>query len=138
MKNNTQSNQTFWVNLLGRGYPAPRQTFHWCTERMKIDPVSEFIKDTVAKHGEVIIALGSRSQESASRAQVIAKHKITGSALSRHSSLPNAYTYMPIESWSADEVWEYLIGAPCPWGGDNWQLFELYGYQLKAGHSVIS
>jgi DNA sulfur modification protein DndC len=52
------------------------------------------------------------------------KHKIKGSALSRHSSLPN--TYMPIESWSADEVWEYLIGAPCPWGGDNWQLFELY------------
>jgi DNA sulfur modification protein DndC len=119
-------NQTFWVNLLGRGYPAPRQTFRWCTERMKIDPVSDFIKETVAKHGEVVIALGSRSQESASRAQVIAKHKITGSALSRHSSLPNAYTYMPIESWSADEVWEYLIGAPCPWGGDNWQLFELY------------
>lgn len=119
-------NQTFWVNLLGRGYPAPRQTFRWCTERMKIDPVSDFIKETVEKHGEVVIALGSRSQESSSRAQVIAKHKITGSALSRHSSLPNAYTYMPIESWSADEVWEYLIGAPCPWGGDNWQLFELY------------
>ncbi|HHH50639.1 MAG TPA: DNA phosphorothioation system sulfurtransferase DndC, partial [Saprospiraceae bacterium] len=97
-------NQTFWVNLLGRGYPAPRQTFRWCTERMKIDPVSDFIKETVAKHGEVVIALGSRSQESASRAQVISKHKITGSALSRHTSLPNAYTYMPIESWSADEV----------------------------------
>jgi len=119
-------NQTFWVNLLGRGYPAPRQSFRWCTERMKIDPVSEFITDKVAKHGEVIVALGSRSQESSSRAQVIAKHSITGSHLARHTSLPNAYTYMPIENWSADEVWEYLMGAPCPWGGDNWKLFELY------------
>ena len=118
--------QTFWVNLLGRGYPAPRQTFRWCTERMKIDPVSAFITETVAKHGEVVIALGSRRQESASRAQVMAKHSIKGSLLSRHTSLPNAYTYMPIENWSADEVWEYLLGAPCPWGGDNWQLFELY------------
>jgi DNA sulfur modification protein DndC len=118
--------QTFWANLLGRGYPAPQQSFRWCTERMKIDPVSDFIKDKVATHGEVVIALGSRSQESSSRAQVIAKHRIIGSVLSRHSSLPNAYTYMPIENWSADEVWEYLLGAPCPWGGNNWKLFELY------------
>ena len=118
--------QSFWVNLLGRGYPAPQQSFRWCTERMKIDPVSEFIKDKVAKHGEVIIALGSRRQESASRAQVIAKHRINGSVLARHTSLPNAYTYMPIEYWSADDVWEYLLNESCPWGGDNWRLFELY------------
>lgn len=121
-----KTDQTFWVNLIGKGYPAPNQTFRWCTERMKIDPVSSFILDKVASFGEVVVVLGSRSQESNSRAQVIAKHKIDGSALSRHSSLPNAYTYMPIEDWSADEVWEYLLSAPCPWGGSNKQLFELY------------
>ncbi|MBL7252028.1 DNA phosphorothioation system sulfurtransferase DndC [Alloalcanivorax marinus] len=121
-----KTSQTFWVNLIGRGYPAPNQTFRWCTERMKIDPVSEFILDTVAQFGEAVVVLGSRSQESNSRAQVITKHKIDGSALSRHSSLPNAYTYMPIETWSADEVWEYLMSSPCPWGGSNRKLFELY------------
>lgn len=121
-----QPDQTFWVNLLGRGYPAPTQSFRWCTERMKIDPVSEFIIDKVARHGEVIVVLGSRSQESSSRAQVIANHKITGSLLSRHTSLPNAFTYMPIATWSADEVWEFLMSAPCPWGGSNRQLFDLY------------
>ncbi len=119
-------NQTFWVNLLGRGYPAPTQSFRWCTERMKIDPVSDFIIDKVAEFGEVIVVLGSRSQESSSRAQVIAKHKINGSLLSRHTSLPNAFTYMPIENWSADEVWEYLMSAPSPWGGSNRKLFDLY------------
>jgi DNA sulfur modification protein DndC len=121
-----KTDQTFWVNLLGRGYPAPNQSFRWCTERMKIDPVSEFILEKVAEFGEAVVVLGSRSQESASRAQVISKHKIDGSALSRHSSLPNAYTYMPIESWSADEVWMYLMSAPCPWGGSNRELLELY------------
>lgn len=121
-----KTDQTFWVNLIGRGYPAPNQTFRWCTERMKIDPVSEFILDKVARYGETVVVLGSRSQESNSRAQVIAKHRIDGSSLSRHSSLPNAYTYMPIEDWSADEVWMYLMSAPCPWGGSNQELLELY------------
>ena len=118
--------QTFWTNLLGRGYPAPQQTFRWCTERMKIDPVSEFITDKVATHGEVVVALGSRSKESASRAQVIGKHQIAGSLLARHTSLPNAYTYMPIVDWDADDVWEYLMLAPTPWNESNQLLFELY------------
>lgn len=119
-------NQTFWVNLLGRGYPAPTKSFRWCTERMKIHPVSDFITNKVAEFGEAIVVLGSRSQESASRAQVIAKHKITGSDLSHHTSLPNAYTYMPIQDWGADDVWMYLMSAPNPWGSDNQELFELY------------
>lgn len=121
-----KANETFWVNLLGKGYPAPTQNFRWCTERMKIDPVSSFILDKVTRHGEVIVVLGARSQESASRAQVIAKHKVDGSLLSKHSSLPGAYTYMPIEDWTFDEVWMYLLGAPTPWGGTHHQLFSLY------------
>jgi DNA sulfur modification protein DndC len=24
--------ESSWVNLLGRGYPAPNRTFRWCTE----------------------------------------------------------------------------------------------------------
>lgn len=118
--------QTFWSNLLGKGYPAPTQSFRWCTERMKIHPVSEFILDKVTQFGEVIVVLGARSEESASRAQVIAKHKIDGSSLSRHSSLPGAFTYLPIQDWTFDEVWMYLLGAPAPWGGDHFELFDLY------------
>lgn len=118
--------QTFWVNLLGKGYPAPTRSFRWCTERMKINPVSEFIEEKVSKFGEVIVVLGTRKQESASRAQSIAKHSIDGSELATHGSLPNAFTYMPIEDWSADEVWEYLLSAPTPWGGSNQVLFEMY------------
>lgn len=120
------TDQTFWVNLLGRGYPAPTKAFRWCTERMKIDPVSEFIKDKVAAFGEVVVVLGSRREESSTRAQVIARHRIDGSVLGRHSSLPNAYTYMPIELWRSDDVWEYLMSAQRPWGGSNRLLFELY------------
>ncbi len=46
-----QNDQTFWTNLLGRGYPAPTQSFRWCTERMKINPVTSFITEKVAAFG---------------------------------------------------------------------------------------
>lgn len=118
--------QTFWVNLIGRGYPAPTRQFRWCTERMKIDPVSDFIKNTVAAYGEVVVVLGSRMAESSSRAQVIRKHRIDGSRLARHTSLPNAFVFTPIDQWTADNVWEFLFSGPTPWGGDHQALFDLY------------
>ena len=121
-----KTSDTFWVNLIGKGYPAPTKQFRWCTERMKIDPVTDFITSKISDFGEVVIILGSRSQESSTRAQVMKKHKIQGSLLSRHSELPNAYIYPPIASWSHDDVWDCLLAAPQPWGGTNERLFELY------------
>jgi len=118
--------ETFWVNLIGKGYPAPTRQFRWCTERMKIDPTSDFIREKVAAFGEVIVVLGSRIQESASRAQVIRKHRMEGSRLAKHTSLPHALVFTPIDQWSADDVWEYLFSGPAPWGGDHQALFDLY------------
>src|SRR5262245_35310252 len=31
---------SFWVNLIGKGYPAPSQRFRWCTDRLKIEPAN--------------------------------------------------------------------------------------------------
>ena len=42
-----ETNQTFWVNLIGRGYPAPNRTFRWCTDRMKVRPAQKFIEENV-------------------------------------------------------------------------------------------
>lgn len=118
--------QSFWVNLLGRGYPAPSRRFRWCTERLKIQPADAFIKARVAEFGEVIMVLGVRSSESATRAQVMSFHRIKGSPLSRHSSLLNAFVYAPIESFSVDDVWTYLLQNASPWGSDNRDLVAMY------------
>jgi DNA sulfur modification protein DndC len=116
----------FWVNLIGRGYPAPSRRFRWCTERLKIEPANDFIKSCVAEYGEVIMVLGVRSQESATRSQVMALHRIEGSKLSRHSSLLNAFVYAPIADFSTDDVWTYLLQNPSPWGSDNRDLVAMY------------
>ncbi|MEJ0076826.1 MAG: DNA phosphorothioation system sulfurtransferase DndC [Alphaproteobacteria bacterium] len=118
--------QSFWVNLIGRGYPAPSRRFRWCTERLKIQPADAFIKKRVAEFGEVVMVLGVRSSESATRAQVMSFHRIKGSALSRHSSLLNAFVYAPIEALSTDDVWTYLLQNKSPWGNDNRDLVAMY------------
>ena len=67
--------QTFWVNLIGKGYPAPYSKFRWCTDRMKIQPANQFILDRVSEHGEVILILGVRRGESTTRDQVLNLHQ---------------------------------------------------------------
>lgn len=119
-------NDTFWVNLIGRGYPAPNSGFRWCTERLKINPSNRFILDKVAEYGEVILVLGSRRGESATRDQVLNMHRITGMNLARHGQLPGAWVYMPIEQFTTDDVWTYLMQVDSPWGGDNLHLASLY------------
>ena len=117
---------SFWVNLIGRGYPAPSTRFRWCTERLKIDPANAFIKNRVAEFGEVVMVLGVRHAESATRAQVMALHRLEGSLFSRHSSLLGAYVFTPIESLSVDDVWDYILQTPSPWGADNRNLLKMY------------
>ena len=117
---------TFWVNLLGKGYPAPTTRFRWCTERMKIRPADKFILDRVAEFGEVVMVLGARRGESATRDQVLKSHEIKGSRLRRHSSLPNAFVYAPIEDFTTDDVWTYIIQVKSPWGVDNSRLIGMY------------
>lgn len=62
---------SFWVNLIGRGHPAPTAKFRWCTDRLKIRPANTFIQERVAEFGEVIMVLGVRSAESSTRSQLM-------------------------------------------------------------------
>jgi len=117
---------TFWVNMIGRGYPAPYRRFRWCTDRLKIQPANRFIEERVQQYGEVILVLGSRRSESATRAQVMNLHRKPGELLSRHTVLKSAWVYTPIEYFSTQDVWTYLLSVLPPWGGSNRDLVTLY------------
>jgi DNA sulfur modification protein DndC len=121
-----KTEDTFWVNLIGKGYPAPYTRFRWCTDRMKIQPANRFILDKASEHGEVILVLGVRKGESTTRDQVLSLHRMKNSLLSRHTTLPNAFVYTPVVDFTTDDVWMYLLSAASPWGGDNKQLLTLY------------
>ncbi|MFT3783694.1 MAG: DNA phosphorothioation system sulfurtransferase DndC [Nibricoccus sp.] len=120
--------ETFWVNLIGKGYPAPRHKFRWCTERLKIKPSNRYITEVVTKNGEAILCLGARKAESAARAKVLERNQKyrVRDRLSPSGTLPGCWIYTPIESWSNDDVWFFLMQSTNPWGHSNRDLLGMY------------
>lgn len=119
---------TFWVNLIGKGYPAPRPKFRWCTERLKINPSNEFISTVVRKNGEAILVLGTRKAESnkrAARMESLEKQRCRDK-LSPNQALPNSLVYTPIEDWTDDDVWLFLMQVENQWGIDHKALLDMY------------
>jgi len=130
---------TFWVNLLGKGYPAPRHLFRWCTERLKIRPANAFISNVVRVQGEAILVLGTRKQESVARARTMAKHSKNQvrERLSPNASLAGSLIYTPIEDWSNDDVWTYLTQVQNPWGFPNEELLGMYAGATEGGECPL-
>jgi DNA sulfur modification protein DndC len=116
---------SFWVNMIGRGYPPPNRTFRWCTQRLKIDPVTTFVQQRMGHWSEAILHLGARRAESSTRAQTMA-NRDRRNGLNRHPDLPRVWVSNPIEFLTTEEVWAYLLQKPNPWGGDNRPLYKLY------------
>ncbi|MGD1871640.1 MAG: DNA phosphorothioation system sulfurtransferase DndC [Mastigocoleus sp.] len=119
---------TFWVGLIGKGYPAPRGKFRWCTSRLKIHPSNRFIRDVIRTNGEAILVLGIRKAESAGRASRMKEwenYKVRD-RLCPNMNLPNSLVYSPVEDWRNDEVWLYLMQWENPWGYSNKDLFSMY------------
>ena len=129
-----ETKDTFWVNLMGKGYPAPRKKFRWCTERMKIYPSNKFIREMVRKSGEAILVLGTRKAESQRRQRTMEKHEQTRARrfaeprerLTPNTKLPNSLVYTPIEDWTNDDVWLFLMQVKNPWGHTNKSLLTMY------------
>ena len=119
--------ESFWVNLLGKGYPAPNRTFRWCTDRMKIRPTSRFIRQIVSEKGEAILLLGVRRDESSARSANITKHEsASGGSLSPHADHKGVWIFSPIKDLSTDEVWITLLNSRPPWGGTYRDIVALY------------
>jgi DNA sulfur modification protein DndC len=119
--------KTFWVLLIGKGYPSPNMTMRWCTDRLKIQPTSGYIKRQVSASGAAIVVLGVRRDESQSRQRSIDRRRnLRGENLSEHDRLPGAFIFRPILDVSVEEVWEILGTKHAPWGGDHTALIRLY------------
>jgi len=117
---------TFWVNVLGKGYPVPNNSFRWCTDKLKIRPTSAFIAEQVCEKGEAIILIGVRSAESATRARSIKKREIKGKRLTKHPNHHNTFVYSPIKELMLEEIWYIINTMPSPWNYDNSKLFQIY------------
>ncbi|MDA0870864.1 MAG: DNA phosphorothioation system sulfurtransferase DndC [Proteobacteria bacterium] len=132
-------NETFWVNLIGKGYPAPNTKFRWCTERMKIRPSDRFLRKLSAESGEAILVIGTRKAESSNRLQSIAKFEkeATRENFQKHVNLANVSSFLPIKDWSNDDVWLYLLQEASPWGINNKDLLSMYQGATDGGECPL-
>lgn len=122
-----EPDKTFWALLIGKGYPSPNQQMRWCTDRLKIQPTSNYIKENINRFKSAIVVLGVRKAESQTRMKSINKYKdLENSNLTPHNTLIGAFIFRPIVDLTTDEVWEILGTYPAPWGGTHRNLFQLY------------
>lgn len=147
---------SFWVNLIGKGYPAPRPKFRWCTSRLKINASNHFITDLLKEYGETTLVLGTRSQESSvrnanmkhyeretakaleadNRLEVIATDDIRNVRVI-NGNIPGSWVYTPIGTWSTDDVWIYINSDKNPWGHPNTDLLTMYQGATEGGECPL-
>ncbi|MEA3503137.1 MAG: DNA phosphorothioation system sulfurtransferase DndC, partial [Actinomycetota bacterium] len=93
-----------------------------------INPSNAFIRKVVKDSGEAIVVLGTRRQESQARGRRMAafSEQRVRDQLNPHTTLPNSFIYSPIEHWTNDDVWMFLMQVENPWGYDNRDLLTMY------------
>jgi len=93
----------FFVKVIGRGYPPPTDKFRWCTDRLRINPVSDLLKRK--GHRKASVVVGVRAVESSARNLTLAENTNGDRFWRRQNGFANRYLFMPIIDFSVDDVW---------------------------------
>lgn len=126
------ADNSFWANVIGRGFPTPRinGTFRWCTDRLKINPSANYIRNVIKKEGEeVVVLLGVRKAESEARRRRIEGRELANRLMNRHETIQDAYVYNPIVELTTEDVWDVLLrldGGKTPWGSNNNEMMPFF------------
>ena len=118
--------QTFWVNVIGRGYIPPTRNFRWCTDRMKIIPTNRLIAALVQTHERAVLLVGTRRSESQHRRRTMTQRGVTATEMNPHGTIANCRMFAPLADLCDDDVWKILMQRRPPWGGSHRDLITLY------------
>ena len=114
--------ETFWVKIIGYGYPPPTSKFRWCTDVLKIRPTNRFIKQLSEKP---LVITGERYREGSVRRKISMQKRAINEYLAK-ASLGGIVTFSPLSQWSTNMVWSYLLDKNNFWRDDNINLYEFY------------
>lgn len=115
--------ESFFVKIIGRGYPPPTNSFRWCTKALRINPVSEYLKSAAAENA--VVTLGLRKDESRQRAHSIEKNG-AGKWQRQMESTFSYDVYLPILDLDIPAVWDAIFGLSKPEAIAPLELEELY------------
>jgi len=116
----------FWVLLIGKGYPPPSVRFRWCSERLKIRPVKNFLKRAKNDCGQFPLVLtGVRLNEGNNRKKNLS-NRLIGDKWMKYEKLSDCTVYAPLLNLNTSEIWEYLSYNERKWGINLQHLKDLY------------
>lgn len=124
----------FYVYMLGRGVPPPKNRFRWCTPQLKIEPMHAALSNLRQQHGEKLLMLtGVRLGESAARDQRIALSCSKDSGECGQGwfqvATPDsvADTLAPLLHWRLCHVYDWLYFEDSRHGYDSSGIAAIYG-----------
>lgn len=91
----------FFVKVIGKGYPTPTNIFRWCTNKLRVNPINEFINSTNLS----TVILGVRLNESEQRNRTIKKNKLDNEYFLKQNDIVNRLIFSPILYHELEEVW---------------------------------
>lgn len=118
--------QTFWVNVIGRGYIPPTRNFRWCTDRMKILPTKRLLERVRQDSKGMVLLVGTRRAESQHRRRSMDRRKVAADQMNPHSTVAGCRMFAPLADLDDDDVWMTLLQRRPPWGGTHRRLITLY------------
>ena len=100
-------NDTYWVRMIGRGYPPPGPRFRWCTPKIKIKPSRKLHEDNG------LFITGLRMGESQQRDIRLKSSCLNGNANECGGDVwvnqKGIDVAAPIIHWTAEDVWYFLM-----------------------------
>ena len=125
----------FLVYILGRGVPPPSNTFRWCTQKIKVNPMMKALdglRDNLGEGKRLLMLTGVRQGESAIRDQRIStscsKSKSEcGQGWLQNETAPLTDTYAPILHWRLCHVWDWLMVEAPALGYSTEMVADAYG-----------
>jgi DNA sulfur modification protein DndC len=116
----------FWVLLIGKGYPPPSVRFRWCSDRLKIRPVKNFLRQIHREIGDFPLVLtGVREQEGSNRKKNLSK-RVNGGKWMNYEGLKDCLVYAPLLYLNDAEVWDYIGYNEEKWKVGMHHLREIY------------
>lgn len=134
-----EMDERFFVYMLGRGVPPPKNRFRWCTPQLKVEPMEKALAALREQYGEKFLMLtGVRIGESAARDQRIALSCSRDGAecgqgwFQQKPPAAVADTLAPCLHWRVCHVWDWLqFHAPRNGFSSSAAIAEIYGGDEK-------
>jgi DNA sulfur modification protein DndC len=103
---------SFFVKVIGCGYPPPTNKFRWCTDRLRIGPVRRIMQSSTKPRS--IMLLGTRWAESQERARTLERFRLTGDYYFKQRGNLNTTIFAPLADFSTKQIWDYLHSDGIP------------------------